>query len=74
MSKIDGTTEEKITYKDMALQILDLAQSLKIHGVKKGEVVLYTAIYSENRIEFIVTIFAVIFIGAVVTFINSGFY
>lgn len=69
-SKIDGVTEEKITYEDMAQQILDVAQSLNRLGVKKGEVV---AIYSENRIEFIVTIYAIIYIGAIVTFINSGY-
>lgn len=69
-SKIDGTNEEKITYEEMAQQILDVSQSLNRFGVKKGEVV---AIYSENRIEFIVTIYAVIYIGAIVTFINSGY-
>lgn len=68
--KIDGITEERITYEDMAKQILDVAYSLRKHGVKKGEVV---AIYSENRIEFLVTTFAVVYIGAVVTFINSGY-
>ncbi|XP_026319421.1 4-coumarate--CoA ligase 1-like [Hyposmocoma kahamanoa] len=67
---IDGVTEEKITYEDMAQQILDVAQSLNRLGVKKGEVV---AIYSENRIEFIVTIYAIIYIGAIVTFINNGY-
>ncbi|XP_026319426.1 4-coumarate--CoA ligase 1-like [Hyposmocoma kahamanoa] len=66
---INGVTEQHITYAELAQQILNVAASLQ-RFLKKNEVV---AICSENRIEFIVAAIAALYIGSVVTFINSAY-
>ncbi|KAJ2941081.1 hypothetical protein O0L34_g10313 [Tuta absoluta] len=67
---IDGITDEKITYNEFVQKVLNVAASLLEAGVKKGDVV---AICSENRIEYMLTIFGVIYIGGIANFINSAY-
>ena len=54
----------------MAQMVVNIATSLTNLGVKNGDVV---AIFSENRIECILTLLAVLCSGATVTLLNSGY-
>lgn len=68
--KINGETDEQITFGEFAQQVVNLASSLNELGVKKGEVV---SICSENREEYLITLIATLYAGATVTFINSEY-
>ncbi|XP_049876868.1 uncharacterized protein LOC126374335 [Pectinophora gossypiella] len=67
---IDGITGEKITFNELAQKVLNTAASLIQLGVKRRDVV---SICSENRIEFMITVFATIYIGAVANFVNCAY-
>ncbi|CAH0727344.1 unnamed protein product, partial [Brenthis ino] len=67
---INGSTGEEISYKEMAQKIVNVATSLLNLGIKKGDTV---AVFSENRIEYILTAIAVYCSGATVTFFNSAY-
>ncbi|CAH2056390.1 unnamed protein product, partial [Iphiclides podalirius] len=64
---INGLTDEKLTYGDMAQEAMNLAVSLVKLGIRKGDVI---AICTENRREFWSTVIGVSCAGAVVTTIN----
>ncbi|CAG5052928.1 unnamed protein product [Parnassius apollo] len=64
---INGATDEKLTYGEMAQEAMNLAVSLVRLGVRRGDVV---AICAENRREFWSTVIGVICAGAVVTTVN----
>ncbi|XP_050362013.1 uncharacterized protein LOC126781197 [Nymphalis io] len=67
---INGATEEQITYGEMAQKIVNIASSLSRLGVREGDVV---AIFSENRIEYLLTTLAVYYSGAIITFFNNAY-
>ncbi|CAH2102457.1 unnamed protein product [Euphydryas editha] len=67
---INGATGEQITFGEMAQKIVNISSSLSRLGVQQGDVV---AICSENRIEFLLTTFAVFHCGAIVTFFNNAY-
>ncbi|XP_063391516.1 uncharacterized protein LOC134677026 [Cydia fagiglandana] len=64
---INGTTEETITYGEIAQKAMNLAISLSRLGVRKGQVV---GICSENRTEFWSTVVGSICTGASFTTFN----
>ncbi|CAH2056389.1 unnamed protein product, partial [Iphiclides podalirius] len=64
---INGVTDEKMTYGDMAQEAMNLAVSLVRLGIRKGDVI---AICTENRREFWSTLVGVSCAGAVVTTVN----
>nr|BAM19985.1 unknown unsecreted protein [Papilio xuthus] len=65
---INGATDEKLTYGEIAQEAMNLALSLVKLGVRRGDVV---AICSENRREYWSTVVGVICAGGVVTTINT---
>ncbi|XP_026493694.2 uncharacterized protein LOC113398949 [Vanessa tameamea] len=67
---INGATEEQITFGEIAQKIVNIASSLSRLGVKQGDVV---AIFSENRIEYVLTALAVYYSGAIITFFNNAY-
>ncbi|XP_022118811.2 4-coumarate--CoA ligase 1 [Pieris rapae] len=67
---INGVTREEITYREFAQRVVNIADSLSHLGVDVGDVV---AVFSENRIEFILTACAVFCVGATVTFFNTSY-
>ncbi|CAK1593303.1 unnamed protein product [Parnassius mnemosyne] len=64
---INGATDEKLTYGEMAQEAMNLAVSLVRLGVRRGDVV---AICAENRREFWSTVIGITCAGAVVTTVN----
>ncbi|KPI96565.1 Luciferin 4-monooxygenase [Papilio xuthus] len=68
VSMINGATDEKLTYGEIAQEAMNLALSLVKLGVRRGDVV---AICSENRREYWSTVVGVICAGGVVTTINT---
>lgn len=66
-SQINGDTDQKITYRQILQETVNVATGLKRLGVKRGDVV---ALCSENRDEFIPTALAVVCCGATVTTLN----
>lgn len=67
---INGLTDEKVTYGQIAQEAMNVAVSLIRLGVKKGDVI---AVSSENRTEFWGTIIAICCTGAIATTINTGY-
>lgn len=59
--------DAQITYHELYMRALDLAHTLRNHGVKKGERVI---IFYENSIEFYIAYFAVWIAGAIVAPLN----
>ncbi|XP_013136653.1 PREDICTED: 4-coumarate--CoA ligase 1-like [Papilio polytes] len=70
VSMINGATDEKLTYGEIAQEAMNLAVSLVKIGVKRGDVI---AICSENRREFWSSVIGVICAGGVVTTINTSY-
>ncbi|XP_045782487.1 luciferin 4-monooxygenase-like isoform X2 [Maniola jurtina] len=67
---INGKTHEKLTFRDLAKNAMNLAISLNRMGVGKGDVI---GICSENRQEFFSTLIGIICTGATVTCVNPGY-
>ncbi|XP_032525344.2 uncharacterized protein LOC116776292 [Danaus plexippus] len=67
---INGLTDEKLTYDDIAQEAINVSFSLTRMGVRKGDVI---AVSSENRREYWSTVVGIICSGAVVTTINIGY-
>ncbi|KAL0851121.1 hypothetical protein ABMA28_006988 [Loxostege sticticalis] len=67
---INGATDEKISFGEVAQQVVNVSSSLTKLGIKKGDVV---ALCSENRPEFLISAIAALCSGAVITFINSSY-
>ncbi|KAJ8714066.1 hypothetical protein PYW08_007686 [Mythimna loreyi] len=64
---INGDTDQKITYRQILQETVNVATGLKRLGVKRGDVV---ALCSENRDEFIPSALAIVCCGATVTTLN----
>ncbi|XP_059062432.1 uncharacterized protein LOC131855206 [Achroia grisella] len=64
---INGIDEEVYTYRQLAQETLNLAVSLALKGLRKGQTV---ALCSENRKEFWATLFGAACCGATVTTVN----
>ncbi|CAH2983427.1 unnamed protein product [Chilo suppressalis] len=64
---VSAETHETITYIELLKQSVDLAVALKKLGLKKNDVV---GISSENRIEFMVTVLAIVFCGGQLSLLN----
>lgn len=65
---IDGFSDTKLTRTETRLQVISLAKSLSTEfGVKEGDVI---GLYSENRLEFTIVIFAAFCLGATIAPIN----
>ncbi|XP_045457529.1 uncharacterized protein LOC123667733 [Melitaea cinxia] len=67
---INGLTDEKVTYGQIAQEAMNVAVSLIRLGVKKGDVI---AVSSENRTESWGTIIAICCTGAIATTLNTGY-
>ncbi|XP_038217805.1 4-coumarate--CoA ligase 1-like [Zerene cesonia] len=67
---INGLTDEKLFYGEIAQEAMNIAVSLIRFGVKKGDVI---AISSENRREFWSTLIGIICAGAIATTINLSY-
>lgn len=67
VAMINGETGDKITYKRILQETVNLAAGLQKIGVKKGDVV---ALFSENRDEFIMASLATTVCGATLTTLN----
>ncbi|CAH2084119.1 unnamed protein product [Euphydryas editha] len=70
VAMINGLTDEKVTYREIAQEAMNVAISLTRMGVRKGDVI---AVCSENRREFIGTIIGICCTGAIATTINTGY-
>lgn len=67
-TQIDGFSDIKLTRAETRLQVIRLAKSLSTEfGVKEGDVI---GLYSENRLEFTIVIFAAFCLGATIAPIN----
>lgn len=67
---INGSTDERLTYGDIAQQAMNLAVSLTRMGIRKGDTI---ALMSENRQEFWGAVVGVACAGAVLTTISTGY-
>ncbi|KPJ07625.1 Luciferin 4-monooxygenase [Papilio machaon] len=67
---INGASDEKITFIELAQRAVNFTSYLKEQGVKQNDVV---ALCSENRIEFMVTVIAVFSSGATLACINNTY-
>ncbi|XP_068622181.1 uncharacterized protein [Battus philenor] len=67
---INGATDEKLTYGEIAQEAMNLAVSLVKLGVRKNDVI---AICTENRREFWSTMLGITCSGAISTTINMAF-
>lgn len=70
IAMINGATDERLTYGDIAQQSMNFAISLTRMGVKKGDVI---GIFTENRSEFWGAISGVACSGAVLTTFNPAY-
>lgn len=70
LSKVNGATNEQLTFGELAQQVVNVAASLQELGIKKSDVV---AICSENRTEFLIASIASICCGATITYINNAY-
>lgn len=68
--QINGKTHEKLSYRDMAKDCMNVALSLTNMGVKKGDII---AICSENRQEYFNVVVGIMCSGATVTPVNMGY-
>jgi acyl-CoA synthetase (AMP-forming)/AMP-acid ligase II len=64
---IDGVTGAVISYRELIGVVCRAAAGFAAHGIAKGDVV---ALYSPNRPEFVITYYAALAAGAVVTTVN----
>ncbi|XP_063835883.1 uncharacterized protein LOC135085031 [Ostrinia nubilalis] len=67
---INGSTNESITYGEVAQQAMNFAVSLAHLGVRKGDTI---ALCSENTFEFWGVVIGVACAGAIVTPVNTGY-
>ncbi|XP_055706064.1 uncharacterized protein LOC129803490 [Phlebotomus papatasi] len=64
---IDGLTGRKVFYRAIKEKALNLAEFFRQIGIKEGDVI---GICSENRLEFSITLYGALFIGATIVGIN----
>lgn len=64
---IDGLTGRIMTYGELGASVKRVAAGLAEHGLEKGDVL---AIFSPNLLEYVVTFYAVISLGGIVSTIN----
>lgn len=68
LSQIDGVTGRKLAASDLRSRIIQCARSLQSNlGVKEGDIV---GLFSENRLEFPIIVFAAFCLGATVAPLN----
>ncbi|XP_068618990.1 luciferin 4-monooxygenase-like [Battus philenor] len=67
---VHGGDGQTTTYKQILQHVVNFAEGLKSHGIKRGAIV---AISSENRLEFAVAAMATICCGATVTTLNPQY-
>ncbi|CAH0716921.1 unnamed protein product, partial [Brenthis ino] len=70
IAMINGSTHQKITFRDMAKNCINIALSLTQIGVKRGDTI---AICSENRQEFLSLVIGIICSGATITPTNLAY-
>ncbi|GAB0097776.1 luciferin 4-monooxygenase [Sergentomyia squamirostris] len=67
---IDGISGESITYREILDKALILVKFFRSRGIGRGDVI---QLCSENRIEFVVIVFAIILQGAVLSTLNPRY-
>ncbi|TPX70395.1 hypothetical protein SpCBS45565_g01785 [Spizellomyces sp. 'palustris'] len=68
---IDAATDEQVTYPELHARINRLAAGLSARWrIKKGDVV---AIYAPNTIDFVISVYAIVRLGATVTTANAAY-
>jgi 4-coumarate--CoA ligase len=64
---ISGVTGEEVTFHQLKIRVIRLARALRAAGVGHNDVI---GLVSENRIEFPVTLFAILLCGATAATVN----
>lgn len=69
-TQIDGLTGYEVSARELLSKAVHLAQYLQTIGIESGDAI---TVCSENRIEFCVTIHAILYIGATVAPVNISY-
>lgn len=68
--QIDAVTGKSQTHNDVLHLSCNLAQNLKLKGLKSGDVI---TICCENRLEYAIPLFATLYIGVVCSPLNPAY-
>lgn len=68
--QIDPVTSEGITYSEILQNSVQLADSLRKHGIKRDDVI---TIISENSLDYVLPVLAGMLVAAVVNPINPAY-
>lgn len=68
--QIDGSTGKKITFKEIHEKSVKMANFLQRHGITVGDRI---CIVAENRMDWVIPLYATIYLGAIVTAYNPAY-